>query len=254
MTWLGALLPAAEGVATYAALSKHADSQRAQGDERSRGQIMADTLVERVTGQARASDVPVQIQLVMTDRTLLAGDAEPAELDGHGPLPAPLVRGWLRGDDDKRLAKKARAWVRRLYTGPDSGELIAMDSRRRCFDGELRQFLVIADRYCRTPWCEAPIRHIDHPVSVTRGGETTATNGQGLCEACNYVKEAPGWRTGLGADRVVETITPTGHRYASRPPPAVGQATRVEPASPADSETVHQPVVEEEHGHLPLTA
>ena len=39
---------------------------------------MADTLVARVTGQADATAVPVEIQLVVTDRTLLAGDATPA--------------------------------------------------------------------------------------------------------------------------------------------------------------------------------
>ena len=46
---------------------------------RSRGQIMADTLVERVTGQATAAAVPVEVQLVMTDNTLLGEDPTPAE-------------------------------------------------------------------------------------------------------------------------------------------------------------------------------
>ncbi|MFW0769375.1 hypothetical protein ACLRGH_05020, partial [Arthrobacter koreensis] len=34
---------------------------------------MADTLVERVTGQAAADRVPVEVQLVITDRTLFTG-------------------------------------------------------------------------------------------------------------------------------------------------------------------------------------
>jgi hypothetical protein len=58
-------------------------------------------------------------------------------------------------------------------------------------------------------------------VPAAEGGETTAENGQSLCEACNYAKEAPGWsaRTvaGLGAHTVV-TTTPTGHSYTSRAP------------------------------------
>jgi hypothetical protein len=113
-------------------------------------------------------------------------------------------------------------WVRRLYSCPDTGALVAMDINRRFFDGQLREFLITADRRCRTPWCDAPIRHLDHPIPVAQGGETSAANSQGVCEACNYSKEAPGWRTIPKADRVVETITPTGHRYSSRPPPAVG--------------------------------
>ena len=54
MSQLSALLPVAQGVAVYAALTRSADTARAGGDARSRGQIMADTLVERVTGQSSA--------------------------------------------------------------------------------------------------------------------------------------------------------------------------------------------------------
>jgi hypothetical protein len=61
MTCLTGLLPVAQGVAVLAALTREADSRRAEGDVRNRGQIMADTLVERVTGQQKASAVPVEI-------------------------------------------------------------------------------------------------------------------------------------------------------------------------------------------------
>jgi hypothetical protein len=231
MAWLGALLPAAQGVAAYAALCRHADGQRAQGDERARNQLMADALVERITGQEVATAVPAQVHLVMTDRTLLAGDSEPAELDGYGPLPAPLLRSWLRGDNQHPLPKRAEMWVRRLYSAPDTGALVAMDSSRRRFDGQLRRFVISRDRRCRTAWCDAPIRHIDHPIRATEGGQTTAANSQGLCEACNYTKETHGWRTVLRPGRVVETVTPTGHRYHSRPPPGVGETVRGEPVA-----------------------
>ena len=251
MAWLGTLVPAPQGVAAYAALSKEADAKRAAGDERSRGQIMADTVIERLTGQTTAEAVPVEIRLVMTDRTLLGGDMEPAELEGYGPLPAPLARRWLRGDGSKP-GKSAKAWVRRLHTAPKTGDLVAMDSRRRCFDGQRRQFVITADRTCRTPWCDAPIRHIDHPIRVANGGQTTAANSQGLCEACNYTREAAGWRTVLHPDRVVETVTPTGHRYRSRPPPAVGQTAARERASPVRTEV--QSVMEARLRDLLLTA
>jgi hypothetical protein len=101
--------------------------------------VMADTLVERVTGQHSAPAVPVEVQLVMTDRALLAGDSEPAELNGYGPLPAPLARDSLRGDNDSPSAQRADMWLRRLYTTPDGRSLIAMDTRRRCFDGQSRR-------------------------------------------------------------------------------------------------------------------
>jgi hypothetical protein len=69
MTWLGARLPAQQGVAAYSALRRAADTARAAGDERGRGQVMADRLVERLTGQATADAVPREIHLVMTGQT-----------------------------------------------------------------------------------------------------------------------------------------------------------------------------------------
>ncbi|MGI8761476.1 MAG: hypothetical protein ACR2LF_09355 [Jatrophihabitantaceae bacterium] len=49
------------------------------------------------------------------------------------------------------------------------------------------------------------------------GGPTSAADGQGLCEACNYAKQADGWTQRLVAAEII-TTTPTGHRYRSSPP------------------------------------
>jgi hypothetical protein len=220
MTYLTGFLPVAQGVAVNLALTRHADSLRARGDTRSRGQIMADTLVERVTGQGSAPAVPVAVELVMTDKMLLGDDDSAAHLVGYGPLPAWLARSLVRGTD--ALVGQAKAWVRRLYTSPVTGQLVAMDSTQREFPAGLRRFLVIRDQVCRTPWCDAPVRHVDHVRPVADGGETSAENGQGLCEACNYAKEAPGWRASPSSDsagrHMVVTRTPTGHSYASTVP------------------------------------
>ena len=215
MAVVSGLLPVAQGVAVHAALSRYADSLRAGGDTRSRGQIMADTLVERVTGQTEAAAVPVEIHLVMSSETLLDGDQAPAQLQGYGPVPAPFVRDWIRDTG-------AQVWLRRLFTAPDNGQLVAMESTGRCFTGLLRRFVVLRDQVCRTPWCDAPIRHVDHPTPAGAGGETSAANAQGLCEACNYAKEAPGWRSRARAGGLVETTTPTGHRRRTRAPAPPG--------------------------------
>jgi hypothetical protein len=224
MTYLTGLLPVAQGVALYAALTRQADTLKAGGDTRTRGQIMADTLVERVTGQATAPAVPVEVQLVMTDKTLLGDDHEPARLVGHGPIPAWLARSLLAATGP--IADHAKAWVRRLYTSPDTGALVAMDSRRRLFTGQLRQFLLIRDDVCRTPWCDAPIRHLDHPHRATDAGPTTADNSQSLCATCNQAKEAPGWAATASRDgprHTVTTTTPTGHTYTTTAPDPPGR-------------------------------
>lgn len=213
MCLLTALLPVAQGVAAYAAL-RHSAQLRAAGDERSNGQVMADTLVQRLTGQSSASDVPLAVELLMPLDTLLGADHGPAHVTDFGPIPAAQARRLIRDT-------KAGVWLRRLFTDPASGQLVSMDSRRRAFEGELRRFVVLRDQFCRMPWCDAPIRHIDHTVPVRSGGSTLEMNAQGLCEACNYAKEAPGWCARPGpsmARHVVTTITPTGHRYTSSAP------------------------------------
>jgi Domain of unknown function (DUF222)/HNH endonuclease len=221
MVWLTALLPVAQGVACYAALTAAADTARVAGDRRCRGQVMADTLVQRTTGHQHAETVPVTVNLVMTDRTLLAADAEPAHLAGYGPVPAQTARELVRRAAD-------RAWLRRLFVHPSSGQLAAIESTARCFPPGLVALIAARDQLCRTPWCDAPIRHTDHVTAAAVGGATRSDNGQGLCEACNQAKEAAGWRsrTSPWATRAgphtVAVTTPTGHRYLSRAPDPPG--------------------------------
>jgi hypothetical protein len=100
-----------------------------------------------------------------------------------------------------------------------------MDTRRRDFPAKLRRFIDLRDRRCRTPWCNAPIRHHDHPIRVADGGPSSQLNSQGLCEACNYTKEATGWRAKATPGGLIETTTPTGHRYRTAEPPPIGYRT-----------------------------
>ena len=267
------------GVAVYTALTRHADTLRAAGDPRGRGQLMADALVERTTGTPGGIS-GVEIQLVITDRTLFQADAEPARLPGYGTVPAGWARTLINGtrpahtavagrqspgtqwspgtrrrgpNTDRngdgqsggppgpaaRQPRRAEApmtprsplWLRRLYTHPGTGELIAMDSRARIFPPGLRRFIQTSDDTCRTPYCDAPIRHLDHIIPWHHGGPTTRTNGAGLCEACNHTKETPGWKARPAPTRrprahTIELTTPTGHTYHSTAPPLPGTPLR----------------------------
>ncbi len=211
MSQLSGLLPLAQGVAVWATLSAAADVAKASGDPRSRGQVMADTLVARVTGQAEAAAVPIAVNLVVSDETLLGGGGQPGWLLGYGLIGPDHARDLARTAVDQALAT-----LRRLYASPATGRLVAMDSAARDFPRGLGLFLDLRDLACRTPWCDAPIRHHDHVTTVADGGATSATNGQGLCQQCNHTKQDPGWHT-----HTVETVTPTGHRHRSHAPPAL---------------------------------
>jgi hypothetical protein len=224
MARVGSLLPVAQGVAVFAALKHYADQRTAAGDPRSRGQLMADALVERVTGQATADGVPVAVHLVVTDTTLLGTGNEPAELHGYGPVPGGWARDLVRTAIE-RLGAEGAGWLRRVFTDPVTGDVTAMDSRTRRFCEGLDLLIAVRDAgICRTPYCDAPIRHSDHAVPYDEGGRTNADNGQGLCQACNIAKQAPGWqaRPRPGPRHTVATTTPTGHTYESTAPPMPG--------------------------------
>lgn len=220
MTWLTALLPVAKGVAVYAALRRTADTTF---DGRSRGQVMADTLVERVTGRPAEAPTPVVVNVVMSDQALLGGEAEPGVIDGYGPVPAAVARRLvgLAATD-----KRSYAALRRLYARPQTGALVALESRSRRFPRGLAEFIGLRDQRCRTPFCDAAIRHHDHASPHAGGGPTSVANGLGLCEQCNYVKEAAGWRVITRTDEqrrhTAEFATPTGARYRSTAPPLPG--------------------------------
>ncbi len=220
MTYLTALLPMAQGVSVYAALSRTADQC---GDGRSRGQVMADTLVERVTGRSAAVATPVAVNLVLADETMVGGSAEPATVVGYGPIPAGVARRLICAAS---ADPESQATLRRLYRHPRSGTLVAMESRSRIFPKGLARFIALRDGTCRTPYCDAPIRHTDHATPAARGGPTSASNGAGSCEACNYTKEADGWRVTTHTDEngshTAVFSTPTGSRYSSTAPPVSG--------------------------------
>ncbi|MCK0175441.1 13E12 repeat family protein [Mycolicibacterium sp. F2034L] len=221
MVYVTALLPVAQGVGVYAALRRSADTTF---DDRSRNQIMADTLYERVTGCPADVAAPVAVNLVMTDETLFGGDSEPALISGYGPVPAAVGRRLV---GEATADKRSKATLRRLYRRPRSGALVAMESRSRCFPKSLGAFIDLRDQRCRTPYCDAPIRHRDHARPHREGGPTSAINGLGECEACNYAKEAPGWQVSTGVDdtgsHTAEFTTPTGAVYRSTAPPVPGR-------------------------------
>lgn len=212
---VSAILPLPEAVAVWTGLKEAADSAIAAGDAggRRQPQVMADTFVERLTGQGSAHAVPSQVHLVIEAESLFADGMVPAWMPGFGPLPAATARSFL-------AANEAEVFIRRMFTTVTEGQLVGTEARGRAFTGRLREMVIFRDDRCRTPWCDAPIKHADHAKPFAEGGATSWENGSGLCASCNYAKEHPGWSHEASAAGLTVT-TPSGRKYSSTTPPFV---------------------------------
>lgn len=230
MAYLSALLPMPQAVAVFANLKKSAASLIGTGESgrRTQSQVMADLLVERATGQEQAAAVPTEIHLVLNDDSLVGPEDDPAWLPGFGPLPAGAARKFVAENE-------ATVFLRRLYARPDDGQLIRMDSRRREFSGLLRRMIVIRDDVCRSPWCDAQIKHADHATSFAACGDTAWDNSSGLCAACNFAKELNGWKHIASPEKLI-VKTPTGHRYETRTKPIDSRAADADAAGELGSD------------------
>lgn len=238
MARLSAELPAADAHAAVSSLRQRADLLRSGGDPRTRDQIVADELCDRLDVPALTGAPRVGVQLVMSAEMLLGRDrTTPPHLAGYGPITPATASDLLAQTEEDVL-------IRRIYADPWSNTVVAMDSKDIVFTGNLRRLLHARDGdTCRTPWCDAPPRHGDHVTPRARGGRTSLDGGQGLCEACNYAKEQPGWRhhtTSTWPERhTVEITTPTGHSHQSQAPPLPVQPGTMHSGRPVVLEIHH---------------
>ncbi len=139
----------------------------------------ATTQLPRYTGLRPTIQVSVALS------TLLGQDNQPAELDGHGPIPAALAR---------RLADDPTGTWRRLVTDP-LGTLL--DHGRTVYKppAALRDFIIARDRTCRFPSCNRPACRceLDHILAWDDNGQTNEPNLQALCCRHHHMKHDTDW-------------------------------------------------------------
>ncbi len=233
----------------YTALSREADRCRAAGDPRSRGQIMADTLVQRVTGQATAGAVPVEVAAG-------AARGDPAGRRGRAGRPGRRRPGPGRGRPRPWSPTRTRRcgcagstpdpptarWSR--WTPPGAGSPTG-----------LRRLIQTRDRTCRTPWCGAPIRHTDHVIPVAQGGadvrgeRARAVRGLQLHQTSPRLAATPapgpqGPATGSRSPPPPDTPTPATHHPSHAPEhPATTEASSRNTSAASSTPPEHAPAV-----------
>ena len=150
------------------------------------------------------------IQVVIPYSTLTGADDQPAELVGHGPIPASLARE----------AAADGIW-RRLVTDPLSGTLL--DHGRTTYHPPAALADHVQSPRPVTAGSPAAARRaadaeLDHITAWSDGGTTSEPNLAANCTHHHRLKtHAAGWRVHAHPDGRLTWTTPTGHQHTTRP-------------------------------------
>ncbi|OZM73954.1 HNH endonuclease [Amycolatopsis antarctica] len=211
MSTLIADLPAEAATAIYARVDRIARTLRGKAESRTLEQLRADVFAELCLGH-RAGEARTEIFVHVAATTLAGADDRPAELSGHGPIPAWLVR---------HLAQSPNSVLRKVVTDPVHGTVRDVGRTRYRPPAALAELVQVRDRECRMPGCHRPAHRsdIDHTTEWHHGGPTNADNLTGLCRRHHRLKDVPGWHFGTDDTGTLHVTTPTGERHRSQAEP-----------------------------------
>ncbi|TVT52791.1 DUF222 domain-containing protein [Amycolatopsis rhizosphaerae] len=211
MATLYAYLPAEIAATIYTRVDRVARRLRGRGEERTLDELRADVFSDLCLGVAGEVEAPRAEVFVYLDFLTWTGlRNEPAELAGHGPIPAQLAR---------EIA--ANATIRRVITDPMTGTPIDVGRHRYRPSAATKELVQVRDRECRVPGCHRPVQacDLDHVEPWAQGGNTHSTNLCGLCRRDHRLKDEPGWQHRMTGTGTLEITTPAGRTYRSQPEP-----------------------------------
>ena len=226
MAWthhLGPEIEAHAGVGRATAIAKTILSQ--EGETRTldqiRADVMADLLIEGTTTahptEARGIratvvvTVPALALLEETDDGVVESGADPAIVEGVGPIPIGRARELCGGD---------ATWMR-VLTHPETGMVLSVGRTQYSPPASLRRLVKWRADRCMGPGCGMPASRceVDHTVAWEDGGDTALENLAPLCKGHHKVKHHGGWhlRQIPESGGAVEWTSPAGRRYEVRP-------------------------------------
>ncbi len=175
--------------------------------------------------------VRAEIRVTIPWETLTGHSDRPAEMEGHGPLPADLAR---------RMAADPDSTWRRLLTDPTTGIAAHLDTRRYRPPPGMDDYVRSRDLTCTAPGCRIPATRCDldhviaydhtHPGHHGGPGRTHPNNLRPCCRRHHRLKTHTSWQCHTthdphdGATPSIVWTSPSGHRWrvtapALEPPP-----------------------------------
>ncbi|NIJ12534.1 hypothetical protein FHU38_002878 [Saccharomonospora amisosensis] len=212
MAALLAHLPAEVAGAAYARIDRHARALRAADETRTTDQLRTDVLADLLLGSGAGTTASKAEVFVYVDlRTLMQLNNDPAELAGHGPIPAHIAR---------QIAMDPTSVWRRIVTDPLTGKPVDAGRRRYRPPAVTDDYVRVRDRECRFPGCHRPSQRgdLDHVTAWNDNGQTHQANLVGLCRRHHRLKNVPGWKYQFDKYTHELTITtPSGYVHTSPP-------------------------------------
>ncbi|MFJ8909790.1 DUF222 domain-containing protein [Amycolatopsis sp. NPDC102389] len=204
--------PVEKVTAAYQRIDRQARALNTKDEPRTLEQLRADVALDLLLGGHGSSGERSEVFLYMDLFTYLGLNNDPAELAGHGSIPAVLAR---------HIATSPDSVLRRIVTDPLSGQVLDLGRDRYRPTAGLGEFVRVRDRECRRPGCHRPAQacDLDHALPWQHGGHTADTELLDLCRRDHRLKDEPGWTYHLTPNGTLTITTPTGQTYDSPPPP-----------------------------------
>ncbi|MFF4593719.1 DUF222 domain-containing protein [Amycolatopsis sp. NPDC001319] len=200
-----------KATAAYLRIDKIARALKTSDEKRTLDQLRADVALDLLlTGKGGAAE-QAEVYLYVDLQTYLGLNDNPAEMAGHGHVPAEVAR---------HIATGADTTLRRIITDPLTGQVIEVGKFRYRPTIDLEEFVRVRDRECRQPGCPRPAHNCLTEPTPTKGESTTdADETLSYCIRHRRLKNRVDWKYQVIEDGKLVITTPTGQTVESIPPP-----------------------------------
>jgi len=214
MAWLSLYLPADTAAGIWSRATEGARALQGPDEARTLTQLRADVAADWcLRGVADGTPSPTaQVLVTVPVLSLLASGAEPAVLDGYGPIPASMAR---------RLVGDGASSLRRVLIDPRSGAPLEIGRTSYRIPKTMRQWLRLRDARCSFPACSNPSldNEGDHVLAWSDGGGTGISNLGQLCRKHHRLKHTTRWKpVDAALNEPPGWISPSGRYYLSEQP------------------------------------